>query len=443
MASLLLKGDSYYCQFYYLGRRYTATIGEVGKDEAEDFAGSVGQLLRRIKQKLIHVPPGVSITDFVLAGGQVTTVEEAAAPPERASFADFMKRYLDTQGIGAMEDNSLSTVRMHLTHFERTFGPKFRIQQLALADLQRHVTTRAKKKYRGKPLSPVTLKKEVASLRAAWNWAASAGLVRGVFPSKGLVYPKADEKPPFMTRQEIERKLHDGMTQKEKAELWDCLYLTRPELDELLKFVRGRAAHPWIWPFFCFIGHTGCRRSEALRALVTDVDFVGGTVLIREKKRSRKQRTTRRVPLTPFLARVLKDWLATHPGDPALFCHEGEVFRSKKRSRTTGHQNAKVRPSSLKGRMATVRKRDKTPAGALTKDEVHDHFKRTLAESKWQVLRGTHTLRHTFISICASRGVDQRLIDEWVGHQTDEQRKRYRHLLPSTQKQAITSAFEG
>ncbi|HYT95504.1 MAG TPA: hypothetical protein VEL76_42690 [Gemmataceae bacterium] len=62
MASLLFKDDSYYCQFYYLGRRFTVTIGEISKDEAEDFAGSVGQLLRRIKQKLIRVPAGVSIT---------------------------------------------------------------------------------------------------------------------------------------------------------------------------------------------------------------------------------------------------------------------------------------------------------------------------------------------------------------------------------------------
>jgi integrase len=147
--------------------------------------------------------------------------------------------------------------------------------------------------------------------------------------------------------------------------------------------------------------------------------------------------------LTPFLASVLKGWLKEHPGGPALFCHEGEVFRSKKRSRTTGHQSQKVRPTSPKERMATVRKRERPPAGALTKDEAHDHFKRTLAGSKWEVLRGAHALRHTFISICASRGVDQRLIDEWVGHQTEEQRKRYRHLLPSTQKQAIRSAFEG
>ena len=38
----------------------------------------------------------------------------------------------------------------------------------------------------------------------------------------------------------------------------------------------------------------------------------------REKKRSRKQRTTRRVPLTPFLAGVLKKWLSVHTGGGAL-----------------------------------------------------------------------------------------------------------------------------
>jgi integrase len=164
-------------------------------------------------------------------------------------------------------------------------------------------------------------------------------------------------------------------------------------------------------------------------------------VLIREKKRSRKQRTTRRVPLTSFLAGVLQDWLKEHPGGHHLFCHRREVFRSKKRSRTTGHLSEDTRPSSLKGRLATVRVREPAAPGTLTRDEMHDHFKRTTAESKWEVLRGYHLLRHSFISICASKGVDQRLIDEWVGHQTEEQRKRYRHLMPSTQQEAINTAF--
>jgi integrase len=179
-----------------------------------------------------------------------------------------------------------------------------------------------------------------------------------------------------------------------------------------------------------------------LRVLVTDVDFDTKTVLIREKKRSRKQRTTRRVPLTSLLITVLKEWLETHPGGQYLFCHQGEVGRSKKRSKTTGHMSEGARPTSLKGRMATVRRRELPGLGALTRDEVHDHFKRTLAGTKWEVLRGFHVLRHSFISACASKGIDQRLIDEWTGHSTEEQRRRYRHLYPSTQQEAIGRVFD-
>jgi integrase len=47
-----------------------------------------------------------------------------------------------------------------------------------------------------------------------------------------------------------------------------------------------------------------------------------------------------------------------------------------------------------------------------------------------EVIKGWHVLRHSFVSLCASRGVDQRLIDEWVGHTTEEMRRRYRVLHP-------------
>jgi integrase len=99
----------------------------------------------------------------------------------------------------------------------------------------------------------------------------------------------------------------------------------------------------------------------------------------------------------------------------------------------------------------TVRKREIPPPSALSKQEAHDHFKRTLddwyndkgekVESKWKVLKGWHVLRHSFISACASARVDQRFIDDWVGHSTEQQRKRYRHLYPSTQEEAIAAVF--
>ncbi|MBV8129930.1 MAG: tyrosine-type recombinase/integrase [Planctomycetaceae bacterium] len=71
-------------------------------------------------------------------------------------------------------------------------------------------------------------------------------------------------------------------------------------------------------------------------------------------------------------------------------------------------------------------------AGPLTESQATDHFNRTLAEhDKWCHIPGFHAFRHSFASILASKGVDQRIIDRYMGHQTEEMRKCYQHLFPS------------
>lgn len=95
----------------------------------------------------------------------------------------------------------------------------------------------------------------------------------------------------------------------------------------------------------------------------------------------------------------------------------------------------------MKERLAGVRSRDKTGILPLTEEEVQHHVKQTLKGSEWAVVRGLHCLRHSFISALASKGVDQRIIDELVGHQSEEQRRRYRHLYPATIKEAVKGVF--
>ena len=151
-----------------------------------------------------------------------------------------------------------------------------------------------------------------------------------------------------------------------------------------------------------------------LRARINDVDLEAASVSIHERKRAKDKRTSRRVALTPFLATVLKEWLDHHPGGQSLFCHELQVFRSKKK---------------------------RVEFGPLTRDEAGDHFKRTVAGSKWEKLRGWHVFRHSFISNCAAKNIDQRIIDEWTGHKTEEMRRRYRHLFPHQQQTAIRMVF--
>lgn len=440
MASLELRNKTYRVVFLYAGKKYAFSLDTGERDIAEALCGGIEKTLMLLGQGLLKLPERADVVAFVKAGGKV----EEPPPPvtERLHLKKLTDAYLASHANGAMEENSLATARMHLGHFAATLGDRFDVQALTLEDLQRHVDRRSRKRYRGRPLSPVTLRKEVATFRACWNWAVHGGKLRRPFPNRDLKYPKGEERPPFLTREEIERRIAlGGLTEREQEELWDCLFLTLPEVEELLAFVKGHAAHPWVYPAFCFAAHTGARRSEILRVKTFDVDFTGETVLIHEKKRSRGKRTTRRAPLSPLLAGVLKEWLVVHPGGQHLFCHAGEVFRSKKRSRTTGHQNERVRPSSLRGRLATVRRRERLALSTLTRDEAHDHFGRTLAGSRWEVLRGWHVLRHSFITNCAAKGVDQRLIDDWVGHTTEEMRKRYRHLVPSVEKKAIRAVF--
>jgi integrase len=101
-----------------------------------------------------------------------------------------------------------------------------------------------------------------------------------------------------------------------------------------------------------------------IRVRLHDIDLEEAHALIRENKRSRGTRTIRRVPLSPFLTGVLKEWQREHPGGEFLFCNDAVVGRSKKRSLTTGHKGDRRRATGLKERMATVRKRERPPGGA-------------------------------------------------------------------------------
>ena len=73
----------------------------------------------------------------------------------------------------------------------------------------------------------------------------------------------------------------------------------------------------------------------------------------------------------------------------------------------------------------------------INKHVARKHFLLTFRGSRWAKLRGYHIFRHSFASNLASQGVDQRIIDEWMGHQTEEMRKRYSHLLPDVRRKAI------
>ena len=300
MASLQERNGSYRVLFCHNGKQYTFTIGKVDPDEAENKVKQVEYLLMRLRQQLIELPDGIDVVTFIEHDGKPpeTGPTLTNAPRQVVTLGLLKDRYLTTYANGTIEANSLDTCKLHLGHFVRVLGSGLPLGDLSLAKLQDYADHRSKAK-----ISPVTIRKEVSTLRAAWNWGKPMGLTVGSFPNHGLRYRKSDEIPPFMTMAEIERQLASGGDQ---SILWEALYLQADEVAKLLAHVEAKATHPWIYPLFCFAAHTGARRSEILRAVVADVDFIGNTVLVREKKRSRGQRTTRRVPLTPLLKKGSK-----------------------------------------------------------------------------------------------------------------------------------------
>jgi integrase len=101
-----------------------------------------------------------------------------------------------------------------------------------------------------------------------------------------------------------------------KKALWEGLYLTRPEVEEFLQYVREQATLPWVFPMIAFAAYTGARRSEILRALVTGVNLAGGVVTIREKKPVRGKRSTR----TARPSTALRDKASRLRLGSGLFC---------------------------------------------------------------------------------------------------------------------------
>lgn len=411
MASIGERRGSFRVFFRWRGRQYAETLGKVTRDEADAKAAHVDYVLLRMKQGLMEVPPGVGVVDFVVHDVRAPK----SSPGDDFTLDDLRSRYLGTHR-DSLEPRTVAGIELHFKHLLREIGPGFPVRSLTLADLQVYVTARSKAKGSGgRKLAAATIRKELVSLRTAWNWAARSNFVAGRFPNDGLRFPKAEEKPPFQTRAQIERQIAGGgLSKRQVGDLWDSLYLETDELAEMLGVIRDASNYPWVHPMACAAAYAGARRSELIRMRTADVDFAAGVVTVREKKRVRGRSTTRRVPMAPALESVLKAYLAGHPGGSALFVHGGDVDRSKKRR--AGHAPPTVH-------------------------EVQHHFRHALSKSRWSVVKGLHTLRHSFISACASRGVDQRMLQEWAGHMTAEMQRRYAHLYPSVQRDVMRSVF--
>jgi integrase len=351
------------------------------------------------------MPPDAEPGLFIVSGGIQTAkpVVSEMCRVQLPTLGYLVHQYLAHAPV-SIEPRTFKSERSRLRNIERIVGGDTSLDAIDLPAAQRYAKKRLAETRGGKIPKPYTVGKELKTLSYVWRWAVTQKYAHTppTWRPGEVDLPKDADSGHWLTFSEIKKRVdRGGLSAAEQRAAWDRLYLTDGDLLDLLDHVKRQEMEPWVYPAVTFAALTGARRSEITRSEIDDFDF-GGRVMIREKKRDkRKSITFRSVDLHPRLAEVMRDWFSGHPGGRYTLCRN-----------------------------------DRSP---IDVDTMDNRLETCVRGSKWQVLKGWHVFRHSFISILASQGVDQRVIDSFVGHQTEEMRRRYRHLFPATLRSAILS----
>lgn len=404
MASLERRGNRFRVIFRLGGQKHHISLNATDQRDAEACLVRLEENLRLVERGRLAIPDGADVGLFLLTDGRL----DKKVRVERAvRLAEMFDTYRTEFTAGAKEAITREMENIHLNHLTRLIGGDTPVAAVTAGVIQQFVDARSRELHRGHPVKAKTVRKAVATLRFVWNWSYRRGQVPAKFPEVELVFPKEKQPEPFRTYDQVQTILaRGGIDPRRERELWDGLFLDPKQVAEVLHNVSLKPNTKYLHPFLVTAAYTGARRSELFRARVEDFDFAGKLVLLREKKRSREKETFRTVDMAPQVEAVMRRYFADgHPGGAVAFASKADRM--------------------------------------LTDGQAWKAFRTGVRGSKWHVLRGFHAFRHSFASNLAAAGVDQRVIDELMGHTTVEMQRRYRHLFPDQRRTAILTVFGG
>lgn len=408
MANLGTKDGIFVVRFRYQGKEFKRSLKTRSEAAAKAALHLVELTLHRLHTGQLAIPEDVDPGDYVVSGGTwkplaPPTPEPVALP----TIKELVPRFLD-----ARKDECAATYvdaqRYHLQSFQKFLGKQADLpsDQLTTAVLDKFL-----RKLRADKKDGETVNRYRVTLMQFFKWAGKQDDVRGAVPSVDDLpkFQGARDRDPFRTVEEIEAVLgRGGLDERQSHAQWESLYVDTGRLGGLLQLVRTRATDQASFVLHAIAAYTGMRRGEILRLRWSEVDLTHGYVIARSRKQSRSRtEVSRRIDLHPDLMQYLTDWKQLRPQGQFVVGLPGSTEQ-------------------------------------LNPDQANRLF--------WQPMRGTdwclddgrnlfkvgfHTYRHSFASNLAAAGIDQRVIDEFMGHTTDAMRKRYRHLFPKLRKSAI------
>ena len=192
-----------------------------------------------------------------------------AADGQAASWQAFRDGYLEAAAVD-LQPPSLAIVRQTLARFESALHPRF-LASVGPAEIERYRIGRLAK------VSPVTVRKDFAHLRAAWSWAVRLGLT---------------QSNPF------DRRWFAGRPQREDPDA-----IPPARLPAFLAILEGEPT--WVQASIRLAALWGPRAAELAAIVRADVDFSGRTLRIPVRRRSGRRTKEGRGKTVPLDAETL------------------------------------------------------------------------------------------------------------------------------------------
>lgn len=275
---------------------------------------------------------------------------------------------------------------------------KIRLDDFSALDIE---AWRANEMARG--LSPETIRRDIASLKASFNRAVEWGLIEKS-PIGSVKRPKVDQNPKvrFLTEDEEKRLLLalDQREEKLRAERDSANAWRKARGYPLLPDLRGAAYCDHLKPMVVLAINTGMRRGEIFDLTWNHIDFANRMITV--PAWAAKSNQTRHIPMNKEVERLLLAWRSNCHRDQSL------VFENQFGERF----------GQIKTAWATLLR----VAGIVS--------------FRW------HDLRHHFASKLVMAGVDLNTVRELLGHSDYEMTLRYAHLAPQHKRKAV-EALDG
>ncbi len=405
MASLYRRGGVFCLRFRFQGLEFKRSLKTHSAADADCAKAIVEQTLYRLRTGQLQVRADVDLGDFIVSGGTPLPPAPPSVPkPAVPSLTTLVDDYLaHIQHVAAPSYSAAQ--KTHLKHFMAFLSRSGdAITSIADSDIQRFINRQLSK------WDSNTVNKQRITLVQFYKYVVKKRQLLPLSPMLSIdKISFGYDRSPFRTQAEIKGLLaRGGLDEHEQLELWECLYLSPAEIGGLLKLVHDNAKFRCSLLLHAIPAYTGMCRGEVLRLKWIDVDLDCAVLTAHSRKQSRSRReVARRIDIHPELKELLEKWRIEYPNGQYVLWQEGST-------------------------------------DPLAADHANWRF--------WQPMRGTewcldaarnwykigfHSYRHSFASNLASLGVDQRIIDEFMGHTTEEMRKRHRHHFPSRKREAI------